>query len=53
MARPARHVTVTITNVAPTAAFSVDHTTDEGELITFSGDLDDRHASDLPLLTYA
>ena len=45
--------TVTITNVAPTAAFSVDHTTDEGELITFSATSTTDTASDLPLLTYA
>jgi len=45
--------TVTVTNVAPTAAFSVDHTTDEGEVITFSASATTDTASDLPLLTYA
>ena len=44
---------VTVANVAPTAAFSIDHSTDEGEVITFGASSTTDTASDLPLLTYA
>ncbi len=43
---------VAVANVAPTAAFSVDHTTDEGDVITFSASSTTDTPSDLPLLTY-
>jgi PKD repeat protein len=45
--------TVEVANVAPTAAFSVDHTTNEGDVITFDASSTTDTATDLPLLTYS
>jgi len=45
--------TVVVSNVAPAAAFSVDHTTSEGEVITFDASSTKDTTTDLPLLTYS
>ena len=45
--------TVEVANVAPVAAFTVDHTTDEGEVITFDASSTTDTETDLPLLTYS
>jgi len=45
--------TVVVTNVVPAAAFTVDHGTNEGEVITFDASSTTDTGSDLPLLTYS
>jgi PKD repeat protein len=45
--------TVVVTNVVPVAAFTVDHTTNEGEVITFDASSTTDTTTDLPLLTYS